>query len=354
MIKNLRPVLLAVGVMALAGRAGADPVALRPSAEVGGPYVRLVDLIVPESLTPERAEAWSDVYLGALEPGGASRTIGREEIRAELRKRGPGADDLDWAGPDSVAVAWTPAAGDAIRSVLAGSIRDLLLREVPASATADLAVEILAVAPEVLLEDLAGACRVRNLVAAGAGPSARSRRFQATLEGADGSVPVSCSVTARIRQTQKGVRARRSLPAGSLLQPADLEIAAVAVEGVLRDVLTTIESLAGCRARARIEKGTLLTASLVQAPPVVRVRDPLVVTVHDATFQVALTYAAEALDAGPIGGQIRVQHAGNRRVGMATVSGPGRAEVVVDVAPGGPSVSGRGSAADDRAPAKGN
>jgi flagella basal body P-ring formation protein FlgA len=108
---------------AAAAAAGAETVTLLAEAEVGGPYVRLIEIVDARGLSADRAAAWRDIFLGKADVG-AERTIGLEEIRAELRKRGPDADAVEWAGAESVTV--TARAGAAAPAPPAPELRAAL------------------------------------------------------------------------------------------------------------------------------------------------------------------------------------------------------------------------------------
>ena len=115
----------------------------------------------------------------------------------------------------------------------------------------------------------------------------------------------------------------RSIPAGEMIQPADLVWgkAALAPAGAPNDP----DAVIGMAARRPLRAGAAVTARDVSALQVVKTNE--VVTLTYDNGGVSLSMQAKALSGGAVGETINVQNVTSKKTVQAVVTGPGQAAV---------------------------
>ena len=115
----------------------------------------------------------------------------------------------------------------------------------------------------------------------------------------------------------------RSIPAGEMIQPADLVWgkAALAPAGAPNDP----DAVIGMAARRPLRAGAAVAGRDVSAPVVIRTNE--IVTISYDNEGVSLSLRAKALSSGAVGETINVQNVTSKKTVQAVVIGPGQAAV---------------------------
>lgn len=134
----------------------------------------------------------------------------------------------------------------------------------------------------------------------------------------------SLSVRARVQVFAPAVLARRALPAGHLIEPADILRGEVDLTGSQRPALRDEALVLGRVVRIGLAAGQAIGAEHLRLPVVVRRGQALEVTA--TVGQVSVTSAGTALQDGAVGELIRVKMLGGRTL-QGVVTSEGRVAV---------------------------
>jgi flagellar basal body P-ring formation protein FlgA len=115
----------------------------------------------------------------------------------------------------------------------------------------------------------------------------------------------------------------RSIPAGEMIQPADLIWGKAAMAPA--DAPNDPDAMVGMAARRALRAGAAVAGRDVSAPQVVKTNE--VVTLVYDNGGVSLSMQAKALSAGAVGETINVQNVTSKKTVQAVVTGPGQAAV---------------------------
>ena len=282
----------------LACATGSDELVLKEKARVQGRFVRLADLLDPARGSEAARRRVADVWLGRAPEEGKTRRIAVDDIRRELERRGFDPDAFTFVGREvDVEVGAEPEA-EALRRAVAFEIKRLVL-EKDGLRGDEIAVRVAGIHP-----------------APPAGAELLSVREEGDSWVALFGNGLESRVLARILRLQEVAFAAKDLPAGRILDRADLELRRVEAEG---DVLG--EDAIGAAAAVRIRKGAAISAADLKLKPVIRRGD--VVRVTSAGFEVD----AKALEDGAPGREIEVEIAASKAKLRGKVAGAGRVEV---------------------------
>jgi len=134
----------------------------------------------------------------------------------------------------------------------------------------------------------------------------------------------SLSVRVRVQIFVPALLTRRALPAGHLIEPADIVRSEVDLTGIQRPALRDDALVIGRVARVGLAAGQAIGAEHLRSP--VLVRRGAALEVIATVGQVSVTSAGTALQDGAIGEMIRVKMQGGRTV-QGIVTADGRVEV---------------------------
>jgi flagella basal body P-ring formation protein FlgA len=282
-----------------------DALVLLEQARVTGRWVRLADLLDTARSGPAARACAGEVWLGRAPEEGGIRSIGADEIRRELERRGMDAQAFEIRGA-RVEVRRGPAPDEAFKRAVAFEIRRHLLEKEEAGA---LSVQVLSLHPESVPGDLEP-----RLVRPRGGSSF-------TVLCSDGARTEEVLVEARILRPREVAFAAREIQPGKLLERADLEIRRIDCSGD-EAYAPSPELLEGAAVAVRIRKGAALAASDVKPRPVVRKGD--LVRASASGYEVDV----RALADGAPGREIEVEFLGSRRRLRARVADAGRVGIV--------------------------
>jgi flagella basal body P-ring formation protein FlgA len=299
------PRAVVLGALLISG----ETLVLKEKAAVPGRWVRLLDLLdLGRTSEAARLQA-AGVYLGAAPEEGRTRTILAEEVARELERRGVDPGFLTIAG-EKVEVARGASADDPLRRAIAFEIKRHLLERQAVPRADELAVRVDHLDPEALPEGY----EVEEI-------RARGGDFTAVLVDPGRTRRVEAAVVARILRRREVAFAAREIPAGKVLERADLEAKRLETTGGEDYLPGDLSPLVGASAAARIRKGQPLSAGDLRLRPSIRRGD--VVRAVSSGFEVD----ARALEDGAPGQEILLEYAASKRRLRARVADAGRVEV---------------------------
>lgn len=141
-----------------------------------------------------------------------------------------------------------------------------------------------------------------------------------------GDVRETVSAVARISAFAPVVVARTPLARFQPVSPADIGIENRDLSAVAADALTDVAEAAGKRASRNIASGTVLTADLLELPPMVRRGD--IVRILAESGRVRITALGEVRETGRRGERIRVVNLDTQKEIQARVIDPGTVAVM--------------------------
>lgn len=305
---NARMVLLALLVAALPGTAiAAEPLALKPSATVTGPDVRLWDVVEAD------ADALRDLQNVVLRPAarpGQSVHVQAALVQARLEEAGYRSDEFDLGGADLVEV-HTPAV-ELTRETVEDSLRAYIEREMPWSpeeAFIDLQ------APSFNIDLPVGEVTFRWRPAP---------RYQYLGTGSfrgevlvDGEPQRTVVARANIEAYGDVVVALNDIPRGKVVTPNDVDIEERAMSALPRGAVRSIDEVLGQVARSTIFPGQVLTGRRVEARKLF-LRGQLV-PVEAKAGGLTVRTVAKAREDGVAGDVVRCQNADSEREFWGTV-----------------------------------
>ena len=136
--------------------------------------------------------------------------------------------------------------------------------------------------------------------------------------------PWSIYVPVELRIYRNVVVAARALQRGDSLTADDLKIEARDVLAPGSPALTRLDDAIGKNLRRPLAENTVLTASVVEFPILIRRGDRISISSHNGG--IAVRANAEALDNGRYGERIRARNLQAEKVIEVTVTGPGEGE----------------------------
>ena len=296
--------LLASGLVAIAaGFAGATEagrITVQRTAVVTGPTIKLGDLARLEG----SAEALADVDFGPSPSASAPRRLEGEAILRRLQAAGMDASATRYVIPASVRVERTA------QEVSVEEIRTAVLNVASDALPAGETIRDLEVAGPVRIP--AGPYEARVSTTAQGRPG--RRRFEVQLVN-EGTVLANVPVTARTEARGPVVVTKQSIPRGVVLTSNDVAVVQRNQHDVPDDALTAPEQAIGMETKVALAAAAPLPRAALAAPVVVKKGD--LVTMLIETPVMRLSVAGEALEAGAIGGGIKVMN----RASKQTVAG---------------------------------
>jgi flagella basal body P-ring formation protein FlgA len=151
--------------------------------------------------------------------------------------------------------------------------------------------------------------RVRNLC---------DVNWEVTILSEGGSRRLAVNATARAWQQQ--VVAMRPIAFKQLIQAGDVQERRALIDRLSDDPLLTIEQTVGQQTARELKPGTVLTARMVEAVPLVRTGQLVTVVLQQGGVQIKTV--ARALEAGAFGQSIRVRNEATKDVFEVVLTGP--------------------------------
>jgi flagella basal body P-ring formation protein FlgA len=275
---------------------GADAIALKDKASVGGRWVRVIDLVDADRSDAAARLRLADVYLGRAPEEGKTRTVTLDEIRAEVQRRGLDPASFVWHGDRVEVTAGPAAASEPLRLAIAEAIR----RQTPDVT----GVRIVQLRPETSPE---------GVLVADVKP--RGPGFVATLSNG-----AKVDVVVKLSRPRDAVFAARDLLPGRVIDRADLEIQRV--EMADDEPAADLALIVGAAPATRIRPGSAITAGDLRLKAIVKKGD--VVRAVSAGYEVD----ARALEDGATGQEIRLEFVSSRNRLRAKVASAARVDVV--------------------------
>ena len=209
-----------------------------------------------------------------------------------------------------LAAASDTARVDALRAAIARAVSERL------DGATEVRVEITR-APDALA---ASDGRLVAVPAPGARLGAPSR-FTITSESG-----TSFSVAARVAAAVPHVVARRDLPRGGALGPADVETREAELTGVPLEPLPALEDVLQSRTRRAMREGEVFSRTVLVRPYAVRAGDTVSLTIRRGPIEAR--GVGRAVSSGFVGDVIRIQRPGSRVLSEARVTAPAAVEIL--------------------------
>jgi flagella basal body P-ring formation protein FlgA len=157
--------------------------------------------------------------------------------------------------------------------------------------------------------------RVRNL-----GPVS----WQVEISARNGIETQKVTIDAHARMWQHQIVTARAVNFGQILRAEDLEEARVLVDRLPEDKLITREQAVHHSAARQLPAGTVLTAKMVEAVPLVRRGQFVTITLKRGT--VLIRTVARAMESGGYGQAIKVKNEATRDIYEVVITGPQEAQ----------------------------
>jgi flagella basal body P-ring formation protein FlgA len=298
-------------VLALLGQ---ERLVLKEKAQVGGRFLRLVDLLdIDQTSEAARAEL-AEIYLGPAPEEGKVRTVSADEIRRELERRSIDPAAFVLSGEKVVVSGGGSPASDALRRAIAFEIKRYLLDREAGFRATELTVRIGSLHPEDL-PPTAEIVEVRPR-----SPEAKSEFVVQVMDPADKKT-VEVVVIARLLRSRDVAFAVRDLGVHRAIERADVEFRRIDVAGD-ENYVDEWAALAGATTLVRVRKGAPIAASDLRLKPALRRGD--VVRAFSPTFEVD----ARALEDGALGQEIQLEYVTSKNRFRGRVGGAARVDVV--------------------------
>jgi flagella basal body P-ring formation protein FlgA len=287
-------------------------ITFRPSAEVRGAVIRLADVALVESRSPDLAARLQRVEVGTAPLSGHTRTISADFAKIRIRQLGIAAERLLVRGTELVVVRRP-------EQLLAGSELGKVAQAAAESANPGATAEIAFVPRDLSLP--VGRVVLLPLAVKLVGESSGSVIIQVLVDGREAA---SVPMTFRLQRRAPALISTRDLPAGTVLTSDDLR---VEDRPVLpgRLILSDASQAIGQEATVPIKAGTTLTAS--QLKPAILIRRGTRVRLVCKGPSFVATATGEAMQDGAAGQTIRIRNLSSLRELTALIRDDQTAEV---------------------------
>jgi len=329
----MRNVLIALlGIVALATPPvfGAE-LQLRSRCQPRGPLVTLGDVADVLAADMRQAQPLAGIELFPAPAAGQQRAVTLRELQDLLSTRQINLAEHRFSGASRVVVEGYGDAQAGPRTPLSPSIRkraerllsEAIVRLLQQAAPGNRPWNVEAT----LSDDQARAIPAdgRKIAVRGGQPPWTGRQqFEVAVETAEG--PSRFAVRADVSVREPVVVTAAGLSRGSVIRDADVQLASASSVSETSDAAHTLDDVVGKEATRAIPAGTVLQASMLRAPLVVRRGE--VITVYSRSAGVRVRTTARARDDGGLGELIAVESISDRKkVYSARVCGIQEAEV---------------------------
>lgn len=139
--------------------------------------------------------------------------------------------------------------------------------------------------------------------------------------------PWSIYVPANISLFREVVVVARPIKRNALIQQNDILLAERDLASLNQGYFTELEQVIDSQARRALQTDQAITPSQIQAPPLVKRGEQVVINALSGSINVRMP--GEALSDGALGQQIRVRNTSSQKIIYARVVGPGQVEVAM-------------------------
>lgn len=147
------------------------------------------------------------------------------------------------------------------------------------------------------------------------------------LVSCNGARPWRMYVTSSVEVHGPALVAARPLARGERLSPALVQEKQVQINASRRGILTDPEQIAGMLVRRPVNTGSPITPDLLEAPNAIERGDHVIITAKSKAFSVSSR--GKALASASVGEQVLVENLRSSRTVRATVTAPGRVEILM-------------------------
>ncbi len=320
----MRHLLTAFAVAALLGLSGGHAAALafgeatvvlRADVEAVGREVTLGDIAQVHAGSVEQRRALEAIPMCFAPLGGNARTLTRDYVLLKLRQQQVDTGRITLGGADTVRIVSAMARIPA--DTIVTTVTEAIMAAMPWSP------EEAVIEPPRSIQDLIVPGREPTLAVAFPGrPDFLGSTLARVAVYAGGEQIETASYRFNVALYREVYLAATTIPRGTVLERAHLRAERRDVATLGRQYLADPDGIVGLRARRSIRAGTRLTPAMVEAPPLVERGDRVRVRVEGQQFEISVV--GQAREAGALGRIIRVDLPTRRRV-FARVSGPGTA-----------------------------
>jgi flagella basal body P-ring formation protein FlgA len=315
---------------------------VRGRCQPRGPIVALGDVAEVFAADAAEKEKLGQIELFPAPPPGQQRILRARDLQDLLYSRGVGSAELRFSGASQVIVGGfgeqprvaepRPVSSSVMKRaerVVSEAIVKFLEGQVSANETWQ--VDVRLSDAQVRLIPVDGQ---KIAVRGGQPPWTGVQKFDVTVDESAG--PGSFAVSASVQQHPPVVVAAKAVGRGDTIRSTDLKLQRVEAGANHAEAFHAIEDVAGTEAAQAIPAGTVLQASLVRSPLMVRRGE--VVTVYSRAAGIRIRVSARAREDAALGELVTVESMSDRKTYAARVCGVQEAEVyarAVQSAPAG-------------------
>jgi len=323
-------ILLATMLLALAEGRGAE-LQVRARCQARGSIVSVGDVAEVFAADAAEQEKLAQTELFPAPPPGQQRVLRTRELQDLLCSRGVGSAELRLSGASQVIVSGPgePARAAEPRPVAASTMKraervvsEAIVRFLEAQVSADETWQV-----DVRLNDaqarLVPIDGKKIVVRGGQPPWTGTQQFEVTADDAAGAG--SFAVPAAVERLPPVVVAAKAVGRGDTLRGTDLKLQRAEAGADRAGAFHAIEDVVGTEAAQAIPAGTVLQASLVRSP--IMVRRGEVVTVYSRAAGIRIRVTARAREDAALGELVTVESLSDRKTYTARVCGIQEAEV---------------------------
>lgn len=314
-----------------AGPASAALFRLRARCQSSGAVVTLGDVAEISAADPRQADALAAIELFPAPPAPRQRFVRLREIQDLLLLRGVNLAEHRFSGSSRVTVLGRgrPVENKAERPVSPWATRTANRRVI--EGVVQYLQEYVSADPSWIVNVELDPSRTRLLadparaisITGGAPPWTGPQRFELTVDAPEGAVRFP--LDARVEISPALVVTARSLPRGTVIRAADVELQHAAPQDRRSEGFTSIDDVVGKETTRAILEGKVLPQESVRAPLLVRRGE--VVTVYARNAGICVRTLGRARDNGSLGELVAVESLQDRTTYFARVSNVREVEV---------------------------
>jgi flagella basal body P-ring formation protein FlgA len=145
--------------------------------------------------------------------------------------------------------------------------------------------------------------------------------FRFTASNLETDETVNFEVTANIEEWREVPVAAKSIGKGSVIDPADVQMARLNITELPKDAAIELENIYGLSATQSINLGEVFRKSKLLIPPVITAGSPVTMVYRSGALEA--TASAVALESGAMGDEIKVRNNSSKKILIGKVIEPG-------------------------------